>query len=81
LTQRTQAIHRPRDPPNHHVPTRSRAVSGLTSIGASAPSPEGVSAPVLSTRRKDRVPRCTAVPNVRPNGLAALAPMRRSRRF
>ncbi|MDT5284360.1 MAG: hypothetical protein QOJ20_5555, partial [Mycobacterium sp.] len=30
-------LHRPRDLSDHHGPTRSRAVSSLTSIGASAP--------------------------------------------
>ncbi len=36
-TPPTTPSNRPRDVPDHHVPTRSRAVRGLTSIGASAP--------------------------------------------
>jgi hypothetical protein len=33
-----QAIHRPRDLSDHHVPTRTTALSSLTSIGASVPA-------------------------------------------
>jgi transposase len=53
-----QAIHRPRDLPDPHDTTRTTALSGLTSIGASAPE-EGRPRPVCAQRpahRRARLP-------------------------